>query len=113
MLSQVLLFSGYKLTKSPLFYLLRCKSKDCKQLDHYLDQYPAHSVRDVSENFETAKVVFETLEEVDECVITGANSLSGLERLRCQNCGKRKRYRLRVGVQLRQISLALEGDSAG
>ena len=67
-----------ELTESALFYLLRRQSKDVKQLNHYFDQYFSHSIGDLGEDIEAAKVMFETFKKLDECVITGANALSGL-----------------------------------
>ena len=68
-----------KLTESALFYLLCRQSKDFEQLNHYFDQYFSYSIGDLGEDFEAAKVMFETSKKVDECVITGANTLSGLK----------------------------------
>ena len=65
------------LTESTLFNLLRYQSKDVKQFNHYFDQYFPHSRGDIGENFETAKVMIETFEELNKCVITSANSFSG------------------------------------
>ena len=70
--------SKHKLTKPALFYLLRGQSEDIKQFNHYFDQYFPHSRRDVGEDFEAAEVMFKTFKQLNECVITGANSLSGL-----------------------------------
>jgi hypothetical protein len=58
--------------------LLRRQSKDFKQFDHYFDQYFSHGRRDLGEDFKTAKVMFETLKKLNKCIITGANSFSGL-----------------------------------
>jgi hypothetical protein len=68
----------HKLTESTLIYLLRRQSKDSKQFNHYFDQYFSHSRGDLGEDFETTKVMLETFKKLDERVITGANSLSGL-----------------------------------
>ena len=68
----------HKLTESALFYLLCRQSKDFEQLNHYFDQYFSHSTGDLGEDFEATKVMFETFKKLDECVITGANALSGL-----------------------------------
>jgi hypothetical protein len=66
------------LTESALFYLLRRQSKDFEQFNHYFDRYFSHSRGDLGEDSETAKVMLETFKKLDKCVITGANSLSGL-----------------------------------
>jgi hypothetical protein len=58
--------------------LLRRQSKDFKQFNHYFDQYFSHGGGDFGEDFKAAKVMFETFEKLDKCIITGANSLSGL-----------------------------------
>ena len=104
-----------KLTESALFYLLRRQSKDFKQLNHYFDQYFSHSGGDTGEDFETAKVMFETFKKLNQCIITGANSLSGLSILgvKTTNAGKQaKGYILRVGDQRLQILPSLVGISA-
>jgi hypothetical protein len=67
-----------RLTEPALFYLLRRQCKDTKQFNHYFDQDFTHGGGDLGENLETAKVMFETFEKLDKCVITVANSLSGL-----------------------------------
>jgi hypothetical protein len=68
----------HELSESALLYLLRRQGKDFKQLNHYFDQYFSHRRGDLGEDFETAKVMFETFKKLDECIITSANSLSGL-----------------------------------
>jgi hypothetical protein len=68
----------HELTESTLIYLLHRQSKDSKQFNHYFDQYLSHSGGDLGEDFETAKVMFETFKELDKGVITRANSFSGL-----------------------------------
>ena len=96
----------HKLTESALFYLLRRQSKHFKQLNHYFDQYFSHGTGDLGEDFEATKVMFETFKKLDECVITGANSLSGLQDLgvKAADTGKQaKGYILRAGDQHRQI----------
>jgi hypothetical protein len=67
-----------ELTESALTYLLRRQSKDSKQFNHYFYQYFSHSRGDLGEDFETTKVMFKTFKKLDERIITGANSLSGL-----------------------------------
>jgi hypothetical protein len=71
----------HKLTESALFYLLCRQSEDIKQFNHYFDQYFSHGRGDLGEDFETAKVMFKTFKKVDKCIITCANSLSGLQDL--------------------------------
>jgi hypothetical protein len=93
MLSEMYQQGKHELTESALFYLLRRQSKDFKQLNHYFDQYFSHSRGDIGEDFETTKVMFETLKKLDKCVVTGANSLSGLHELgvKTADTGKQER----------------------
>jgi hypothetical protein len=58
--------------------LLRRQSKDFQQFNHYVHQYFSHGGGDFGKSFKAANVMFETFEELDKCIITGANSLGGL-----------------------------------
>jgi len=68
-------------TESALPNLLRCQGKDPEQLHHYFDQYLTHSGGNLSENFETMKIMFETIEEFDQCVVACADTFCRLKDL--------------------------------
>ena len=70
--------SKQKLTESVLFYLLRRQGKNLEQFNHYFDQYFSHGRVELGEDFETAKVMFETFEKIRQCIITSADSRSSL-----------------------------------
>jgi hypothetical protein len=115
-LSAVRCISKHELTKSTLFYLLCRQSKDSKQFNHYFDRYFSHGRGDLSEDFETTKVVFETFKKINKCLITGANSLSGLQDMGVKIADTDKQakgYLLQVGDQHQQILPSLEEISAG
>jgi hypothetical protein len=59
--------------------LLRCQGEDPKQFHHNLDQYLTHSGGNLSEDFETVKVVLKTLEEVVKRVVALADILDSLK----------------------------------
>lgn len=75
--------SENKPTQSPLLYLLRCQSEDAEQLYHDLYQDSFHGRRNLRENPQAAEIVFETVEEIHERIITRANSFRGLMELGC------------------------------
>ena len=79
MLSYVRCISKHELTKSALLNLLHRQCKDVKKFNHYLDQYFSHGRGDFGQDFETTKVMFEAVKKLNKCIITGANSLSGLK----------------------------------
>lgn len=75
------LASNHELTKSASSNLLPRQSKDPKHLNHQFGQQLSHSRSDLGDDFEMVKEMFETFKKFNDCVIIGANFLSGLQDL--------------------------------